>query len=305
MSHTFDPHARPIIFGELLFDHYPNGKKVLGGAPLNVAWHLKGFGLRPLLVTRIGQDLEGELALTDLIRWGLDTRSVQIDAQHKTGNVIVSELNGNNQFEINSDQAWDYISNTLVMDWISSLPCSMIYSGSLAQRHSVSRKTIQRIILDTQLPVLVDINLRAPWHEYEIIDQCLEDAHWLKISDEELKLLTEKKTDTTESLQRAALELKTKHDISELYVTCGEKGAMLIHENGFKKVAARPIKAVDTVGAGDAFSAIIILGLHLGWDENKKINNANQFASRICQAQGGTPLKQHDYDQLLEQWQIS
>ena len=305
MAKIVDQSARPVIFGELLYDHYPNGEKFLGGAPLNVAWHLQGFGLRPILVTRIGQDTEGELALTDMIRWGLDTCAVQIDHKHKTGSVLVSQRSGDNQFEIEPEQAWDFISSPLVLEWLKHLPCSLIYAGSLAQRSPVSHKTLQRIMLETKLPVFIDINLREPWSKANIIEQCLDVAHWLKVSGDELASLTAITINSPESIQQAVSSLKTKHDISEFYITNGDEGSLLINDNGSKQFFAKSITAVDTVGAGDAFSAVAILGLHLGWSDFQIIKNANEFAAGICQGQGGTPLKKKDYDQYLEQWQAA
>ena len=305
MAKTIDQTARPVIFGELLYDHYPNGEKFLGGAPLNVAWHLQGFGLRPILVTRIGQDTEGELALTAMIRWGLDTRAVQIDSEHKTGSVIVSQSETDNQFEIKPGQAWDFISSALVLEWLKHLPCSLIYAGSLAQRNSISHKTLQRIILETKLPVFIDINLRGSVEDdnnAEIINSCLESAHWLKLNNHEIESLANKKLDSDENFQKAALILKTTHDINDVYLTCGKQGAMLINASGVKQLAAEEITAIDTIGAGDAFSAVVILGLHLGWSDFQIIKNANEFAARICQGQGGTPLKKKDYKNLLKQW---
>ena len=302
MAKTIDQTARPVIFGELLYDHYPNGEKFLGGAPLNVAWHLQGFGLRPILVTRLGQDTEGELALTEMIRWGMDTRAVQIDPEHQTGSVLVRQSETDNQFEIKPDQAWDFISSALVLEWLKHLPCSLIYAGSLAQRSPFSRKTLQRIILEIKLPVFIDINLRPPWDDVEIINSCLESAHWLKLNNHEIECFAEKTLNSDEDLKRAALNLKTTHDIGDVYITHGEQGAMLINASGVKQLAGEVITAIDTIGAGDAFSAVVILGLHLGWSDFQIIKNANEFSARICQGQGGTPLKKKDYKDLLKQW---
>ena len=297
MAKTIDQTGRPVIFGELLFDHYPNGEKLLGGAAFNVAWHLQAFGLRPIFVTRLGQDTEGELALTAMIRWGMDTCAVQIDHQHQTGSVLVSQSDNDNQFEIKPDQAWDFISGVLVLEWLNNLPCSLIYAGSLVQRNPISRKTLQRIILETELPVFIDINIRPPWNDVEIISSCLESAHWLKLNNHEIELLAKDK-----NLQKAAQNIKTMHDISDVYITHGEQGAMLVNDSGIKQFNAESIKAIDTIGAGDAYSAVVILGLHFGWSDFQIIKNANEFAARICEGLGGTPLKHSDYTALMKQW---
>jgi len=302
MPRTIDQSARPVIFGEVLFDHYPDGTKLLGGAAFNVAWHLQGFGLRPIFVTRLGQDVEGELALTDIIRWGMDTRTVQIDHQHKTGSVIVSQTDNDNQFEIESNQAWDFINSALAIEWLKHFPCSLIYAGSLAQRNPVSHKTLQRIILETQLSVFIDINLRPPWTDKEIINMCLQSAHWLKVNQDEIAALIGKKLNTPEELQAAALKIRADNDIGHLYITQGDQGGIVLNDHGIKQFPTKSITAVDTIGAGDAFSAIVILGLHYGWSDFQIIKNANEFATCVCEGLGGTPLKQKDYDEFLTRW---
>jgi len=292
MSPSFDQNARPVIFGECLFDHYPDGNKILAGAPLAVAWHLQGFGLRPLLITRIGQDTEGELALTAIQQWGLDTRAIQIDALHPTGRVQVSIKNGDNHFEIKPDQAWDHISSHLSLEWIKTLPCSLLYTGTLAQRSHISHKTMQRLILEANLPVFVDINIRPPWNDASIIQTSLDEAHWLKINEAELA-----------SLAASATQLKAQHDIDTLYITSGDKGARVISEKESIRVGIdSQIEVIDTVGAGDAFTAICILGIHKAWHQQQTLERANEFAAKICQTQGATALTKQDYIDLLKKW---
>ncbi len=303
MSVIFDQSARPVIFGECLFDHYPNGNKVLAGAPLAVAWHLQGFGLRPLLITRIGQDVEGELALASMHQWGLDTRAVQIDTELATGNVIVGSENGDNSFDIKPDQAWDHINSNLALEWVKTLPCSLLYTGSLAQRHPVSHKTLQRILLETTLPLFIDINLREPWIEAPIIEQCLEEAHWLKINNEELNKLLQRAGQNVQINIAEAKQLRSQHDIQTLYVTDGERGAIAISElECEEKRISKVIEIEDSVGAGDAFSAVCILGLHKSWNQQQILSRANEFAEKICQLQGATSLKKQDYLELLNKW---
>ena len=292
MSLIIDQSARPVIFGECLFDHYPDGTKVLAGAPLGVAWHLQGFGLRPLLITRIGQDEEGEFALAAMHQWGLDTCAVQIDPKYSTGSVIVSNKTGDNHFEIKPDQAWDYITSHLPLEWIRTLPCSMIYAGTLAQRSHISHKTFQRLILEANLPIFIDINIREPWNETHIIEQCLEEAHWLKLNDEELV-----------KLGGTVEQLKLQHDIDTIYLTSGDKGAIAIGEQGEVEINnTNTIEIVDTVGAGDAFTAVCILGLHKAWTQQQIVARASEFAEKICQTQGATSLKKQQYADFLEKW---
>ena len=101
--------GRPVVVGEVLFDHFPDGSRVLGGAPFNLAWHLRAMGLEPLLITRVGSDPEGAEVLETMARWGLDVSAVQLDHRHATGAVHVRFDGGEPVFDIPSGQAWDHL----------------------------------------------------------------------------------------------------------------------------------------------------------------------------------------------------
>ncbi len=303
MPYIIDQNARPVIFGECLFDHYPDGNKILAGAPLAVAWHLQGFGLRPLLITRIGQDTEGELALATMHQWGMDTRGVQIDPHHSTGSVLLNRKDGENHFEIKAEQAWDHITSNLAIEWVHTLPCSLLYAGSLAQRNKVSRQTLQRIIEDTKLPVFMDINIRHPWIDDATIEHCLDQAAWLKLNDIELDQITDKQGQSDSGLVNVIKSIRSKYDIETVYLTRADKGAMSVSDTaGYKHKINKAITLVDSVGAGDAFTAVCILGLHKGWKQQQILTRANEFAAKICQQQGATTLTKKDYSNYLKKW---
>lgn len=299
MSSQYDPSARPVIVGEVLFDHYPDGQKILAGAPLAVAWHLQGFGLRPLLVTRIGQDTDGELALMAMQQWGLDTRAVQIDPEHPTGQVTISKQKLENNFEIPVQQAWDFISSYAAVDWIKTLPCSLLYAGTLAQRHHVSSESLQTLIQQTGLPLFLDINIRKPWIDKKTVQQSLNQASWLKINNNELEDIIA----TSQPAIQKAKQLKIVHGIEMVFLTCGKHGSVIIGDQTItESKQKRDIRIKDTVGAGDAYVAVCILGIHKSWNQSCIARRANQFAALICQHQGATGLQQENYTQLLNDW---
>ena len=120
---------RPCIFGEVLFDHFPDGRRVLGGAPFNVAWHLQAFGESPLLVSRIGGDPEGETVAGAMSDWGLDRSGLQVDSRLPTGRVEVSIEDGEPHYDIVHPSAWDAIE-----PWEPAGRCSLLYHGTLALR---------------------------------------------------------------------------------------------------------------------------------------------------------------------------
>ena len=291
----FEIYSRPVIFGEVLFDHFPDGSKHLGGAPFNVAWHLQGLGMRPLLVSRIGQDTEGEIVLTEMVRWGLDTQAVQIDPVLATGNVQVSIVNDEPIFNISENQAWDNISSALVIELIRNLPCSMLYFGSLSLRSAVSGNTLNRILQEVNLPAYVDINLRKPWFNESVIQQCLQEASWLKLNEAEFLAVSEGVSEA---------DVRVRHQLDSIYMTRGSKGATLVTEKLTLKVEAAGLQSQgNSVGAGDAFAAICIYGMHHGWEQEQILRRANEFAARICEGTGALPLAKEDYQASIKAWQ--
>lgn len=132
----------PCFFGEILFDVFPDGREVLGGAPFNVAWHLQGFGLAPLLISRVGADAAGERIRAAMAAWGMRLDGLQTDAVHPTGRVTVSLRDGEPSFEIVPDSAWDFIAADELPDLIPAL----VYHGSLAVRHPVSAAALEALL---------------------------------------------------------------------------------------------------------------------------------------------------------------
>lgn len=134
--------AAPIIFGEVLYDCFPDGSRVLGGAPFNVAWHCQAFGLQPLFLSRVGNDALGKKVITAMQDWGMNTEGLQIDSEHATGQVDVSFKNNEPSYDIVENSAWDFIDNQLIPELDKH---SMLYHGSLALRNSATAQSLEVI----------------------------------------------------------------------------------------------------------------------------------------------------------------
>jgi fructokinase len=288
MNQTTD-NKRPIVFGEVLFDSFPDGNLVLGGAPFNVAWHLAGFGMEPLMVTCIGDDAAGDQVRTMMQDWGMDISGLQSSDQYPTGRVEVSFPDGKPSYDIVPDQAYDYINNKLVNEIKGSGEFSLIYHGSLALRNTESNETLDEMIASTQLPVFLDLNLRSPWWSHEQIEKLLYRATWLKLNDEELFEISKPAGKDIEALKRAASEILTQYRLERIIVTLGEYGAFVVGHDCITEGRPGNIgHIVDTVGAGDAFSSVMIMGLIKKWTISEMLDRALVFASAICQQQGAT-----------------
>ncbi len=290
--------GRPVIFGEVLFDQFPDGSRVLGGAPFNVAWHLQGFGLRPLFVSRVGDDPLGDEVVAAMERWGMDTCHLQRDGMHPTGRVEVTLEKGQPSYVILPDQAYDFIEPPA----LDGHDCSLFYHGTLIERSPVSGEALQHL-RRRGLPPFLDVNLRAPWWERAAVMEGVRRACWVKLNDEELETLLQRPLGR-EEIPSAGERLREEAGLELLVVTLGADGAWIFTSEGSR--FGEPVKVealADTVGAGDAFSAVTLLGLHRGWPAPVMLERALDFAARICAQRGATRPDQALYDEYLCRWQ--
>ncbi len=296
---------RPIIFGEVLFDRFPGGQAILGGAPFNVAWHLKGFGLNPLLISRIGTDAMADEVLARMKRWGMDIRGVQLDDEHPTGAVEVQLENGQPRYEIIEHQAYDYIQSEAALNVLGSDLQGVFYMGSLITRGAVSRASLDSLLRKVRMPIFVDINLRPPWWDLARVEGALARARWVKLNEDELEQITGKTVHTDEERRAQAEILCTRFDLEMIILTLGEQGADLITAG--KRHHGQPVpvtELIDTVGAGDAFSSVTLLGLLHGWPQQQILERSLTFASRICQQHGATAEDSKLYVEFRKEWRI-
>ena len=290
--------GRPVIFGEVLFDRFPDGSEVLGGAPFNVAWHLQGLGGSPLLVTRVGEDAAGRRVLEAMARWGMDTTGVQVDPERPTGRVEVSLEGGEPRFDILPGVAYDRIDEAAAQRAAGAAgPCALLYHGSLAVRETPSREALAALRRATGAPRFVDVNLRPPWWEREGVAGLLRGAAWIKLNAEELERLHGPGDPAT-----SAEALRRRAGARAVILTLGAEGALLAHEGGSLRRRAEPARVVDTVGAGDAFSAVAILGLLAGWPWERLLERAVGFAAAVCGLRGAVTEERAFYEAHLRDW---
>ena len=294
------------LFGEILADVFPD-RAVLGGAPFNVARHLAAFGLAPALLSRIGDDALGEEVLDMMSRSGMTTRGIQIDPLLPTGRVRVRMEGGAHRFEILPLQAYDFIDAATAHNAVRSIDPSLLYFGTLCQRHDVSRQALQTVFGTTLAPRFLDINLREPWYEDGTIEFSLRHAHFLKLNTEELEILSKASRTLGISLQDQAERLMRKFGTSHLIVTCGEDGAWQMDQHGEMhgvQDKERRLDIVDTVGAGDGFSAVCILGMMRRWPVAVALRRADAFAAAICGIRGAVPDLEDFYQPFFKEWNL-
>ena len=291
---------RPVIFGEVLYDCFPDGQAVLGGAPFNVAWHLQGFGRDPLFISRVGDDPLGHRVKDAMHNHGMDASGLQLDSPHPTGKVTITMSGKNHSFEIIPDQAYDYIDQGA----LPPLPDStLFYHGSLAARSPVSAQTLAFLNTRYAGKRLVDVNLRSPWWQQQQVLELVDGAWLAKLNDEELQLLVPDADDDASRIQ----QLINNAGLQLLLVTRGAAGAELLTATGDSfRVAPDPVTGVvDTVGAGDAMTSVLILAILQGWPWQQALERSQAFASAIVGQRGATVEEPGFYQPFIDAWELS
>ncbi|MEI6949979.1 carbohydrate kinase [Paraflavisolibacter sp. H34] len=241
-----------VCYGEILWDVLP-GKALPGGAPMNVAYHLKKLGAHPALISRAGNDAWGEKLIHVLSDSGLPTDYVQTDDRHPTGLVNASVGDHNEvTYEIVQPVAWDFI------DWQPSFPALLAGAeyfifGSLTSRSAASRHTLFRLLENARTKVL-DINLRPPHFQRSGVEALLEKADILKMNESELQLLSGWYHShlTPEAGMRL---LQDRFHLQTIIVTMGGEGAQVLDGGTLHRHPGYPVQVSDTIGSGDAFLA--------------------------------------------------
>jgi fructokinase len=282
------------IFGEVLFDCFPNGERILGGAPFNVAWHSQALGNRPQFISRVGDDDPGEEILSAMHDWRMETAGIQFDTEHQTGRVAVEVCDGEPRFEILADCAYDFIDT----EKINPADSGILYHGSLGLRNSISRTAFGKLSQNPALSIFLDVNLRPPWWQKNEVFQWLKKARWVKLNQDELSLLGFDSGDT----RRNMAEFQAEFQIEQLILTRGAEGALVRTSDAeyHRILPARAQLVIDTVGAGDAFSAIYIHGLLADWSIGDTLEVAQEFASKIIGLRGATTTDSAFYRDFID-----
>jgi fructokinase len=281
-----------LCFGEILWDCLPNGR-MPGGAPMNVALHLNRFGINSLLASSVGDDKLGAELKEFLTKSGLATHLVQTNLHLPTSEVKVTlDKENNATFKICEPVAWDEISlNNELLDAIHN--SKAIVYGSLVARNLHTRKTLLAL-LENDLTKIMDVNLRPPYDNENIVKELLSKSNIVKLNDDELiKVTTWYNMKGTLEVRMRALQEIFHFDI--LIVTRGKDGACLIQNDDFYEHKGFSVKTVDTVGSGDSFLAGFLAAIIEGKDMNSALKEACAIGAFVATQSGATP----EYDKNI------
>jgi len=282
--------VRPNVvgLGEALWDVFPDAAH-FGGAPANFACHASALGAEAWMVSAVGRDRLGDDAVASLSGKGVHTLLVQRDIR-PTGTVTVKlDAAGKADYAFAADPAWDHIA------WSESLAllakkCSAVCFGSLAQRAPESRATIRRFLQACSPDCLrvFDVNLRQDFFSKEVIEASLGLTDVLKLNDEEVKVLADMLGLPADE-EAFVAQIAARHGLSTVALTRGARGSLIWHQGRFDEREAPTIAVVDTVGAGDAFTAALVTGLLREEDLGLVHRRASDIAAYVCTQPGATP----------------
>ncbi|MFN2567508.1 MAG: carbohydrate kinase, partial [Gemmatimonadaceae bacterium] len=284
------PNSEILCVGEVLWDALPAGL-FLGGAPFNVACHLRAAGLPATMVSRVGVDLLGEEALRRLLRCGVGTDLVQVDPTLPTGfvRVTVNGDGGDPKYEIVEPAAWDAIAPSDAL-FRRAADARAVVFGSLAQRNAVTRGTIERL-LETEALKVFDVNLRPPYDDRDVVCRSLQCADVMKMNDDEMRRLAAW-FDLRGGPREMAAALAEAFACRTVCITRGRDGAALWREGRWIEHPGFEVEVRDTVGAGDAFLAVLLAGFLTGAEDRALLRHANLIGAYVVTQFGAVPADQ-------------
>ena len=278
-----------VGIGEALWDMLPEGRKI-GGAPANFTYHVSQFGLDAVAVSAVGDDELGAEIRHTFEEKDLQTQLATVP--YPTGTVAVTlDAKGIPQYEICEGVAWDNIPFSPELEALARNTIAVCY-GTLAQRNSVSRKTIESFI--AAMPAdgikICDINLRGTFYDKEILESSMRACDILKINDEEIDEVSRLLGAEFPTQRMAALNLMSRYEIDILILTCGTNGSYIYSMDGTESFLPTPkVKVADTVGAGDSFTGAFIAALLCGKDIKKAHALAVEVSAYVCTQNGAMP----------------
>jgi fructokinase len=288
---------RVVCFGEVLWDQMIDGA-CIGGAPLNVCYHLSKLGIDSQIVSMVGDDEAGELLLQEIQRLGLGTAYCGVHPTAETSRVLVNLYPDNKvHYEIVENVSWDFIPYSEELYELVKGSDALVY-GTLAARSSESRATLLRLLAASDNNIL-DVNLRGDFYNKSSVFELVSYADLLKINDEEVRMMSEWLAVENEAVLVMKAIFEAFPRLREIILTEGAEGATYFSREDRVKIGAREINVVNTVGSGDAFLAGFVAERLQHKDVSSALNTAVTLSAFVAQHEGACPA--YHVDELKSQ----
>jgi fructokinase len=285
------PPAGAIVgVGEVLWDLLPSGRQ-LGGAPLNFVFHCHQLGHAAVMVSRVGRDELGRDIRAALRERGLTDAFVQEDSDRPTGTVHVALGEGGQpEFTIVEDVAYDHLTPEPAWDALFGQAVAVCF-GTLVQRDPGGRAAVQRALaLARNALTVYDVNLRQHCYDRATVEASLRASRWVKMNDDELTVLRDFLQLRGKTPSVTLRDLRRRFAVELACVTRGERGCLVQTDDEEIAVPGQSVQVVDTVGAGDAFTAGLLVTTLEGRTLAEAATFANRLAGKVAASAGGTPV---------------
>ena len=279
-----------VGMGEVLWDMLPEGKKI-GGAPANFAYHVSQYGFDGCVVSAVGDDKLGNEILESFNNRRFNYLIQRVPYPTGTVQIELDEA-GIPCYEIKENVAWDNIPFTDDLEKLAKKTRAVCF-GSLAQRNTVSRETINRF-LDVMSDAagqyrVFDVNLRQGFYDKEILCNSMKRCNILKINDEELVAVSRMFEYPGIDLEDKCRALLSEYGLEILILTCGVNGSYVFTRGNVSFVNTPKIEVADTVGAGDSFTATFISAILKGKSIREAHELAVEVSAYVCTQNGAMP----------------
>jgi fructokinase len=283
---------RTISIGEVLWDVF-GAKEFLGGAPLNFSANLQRLGNSVVLLSAVGDDSRGNRALEQMRALGLTTEFVQIVTERPTGTAaVVTDSSGSATFVFERPAAFDLVHpDDENLARLRAFSPDWIYFGTLAQTDARNEEILLRIIqCSGDAKRFYDMNLRAGHWDLNLVHRLSRIATVLKLNDAEAELLFQLTFGNRQfNLDGFCQHWSSTYGVKTICVTLGSKGCAVFTDGSLRDFPGYRVAVADTVGAGDAFAAAFLHGLHLGWPIERIATFANSLGAHVASRPGATP----------------
>lgn len=295
--------SSPVLvgLGEVLWDCFEDEQHP-GGAPANVAFHAQQLGCRGLVCSRVGTDSLGDELLQYLSENGLETGYVQRDDEHPTSRATVdASPAGENHFVIHEDVAWDFLEVTAGNRELLAQADAVCF-GTLAQRSPVARETIRTLVgsVGENCLRIFDVNLRQHWYSAEVLENSLRLSDLVKLNDDEIRMLADALPDLPSDPTEFANRIRGEYGPRWICITRGAQGCLLLSDQEQVEVTGEAIHVVDTVGAGDAFTAGLAWARLHDWSLEQSGHFANSVGALVAGHAGAMPRLRNAFAELKE-----
>jgi len=302
-SETSSP-LRIAGLGEVLWDCFPDGNRP-GGATSNAAFQATQLGAEGLVVSRVGENEDGRSLIEFLNKQGLSTEATQLDADHPTGTVTVDVSDsGHPEYIIHEDVAWDWLEFTRPLADLAATLDGVCF-GSLAQRSPASRDTILQFLYGTpdECLIVFDVNIRQEFYDRISIERSLQAANILKLNSDEVTLLNSLlelglRQESPDLEREFASRIRRDFEVDLVCITRAEEGCFAANSEEEVDLLGIQVDVADAVGAGDAFTAALLVSQLEGWPLESSARFANQVGALVASKPGAMPALRDEFAEL-------